>query len=204
MKLYFYPGACSLASHIVAREAGLALDLDKVNLADKSTASGKDFRAINAKGCVPALELDNGELLTEGPAIMQYLADQNPASGLAPANGTLARYRLQEMLGFISTELHKRYSPLFNPASPESVRADSIAALQRQYGLLDQRLAAHEWLVGDQFTAADAYLFTATNWAAHVGFDLSAFPAVLAHQQRVGARPAVQAALVAEGLIPQA
>ncbi|WP_321877752.1 glutathione transferase GstA [Paraburkholderia bannensis] len=203
MKLYFSPGACSLASHIVAREAGLDLELDKVGLGDKQTASGKDFRAINPKGCVPALELDNGELLTEGPAIMQYLADRNPASGLAPAHDSLARYRLQEMLGFISTEVHKRYSPLFNPASPDSVRADSVAALQRQYALLDKRLADHEWLVGDQFTAADAYLFTATNWAAHVGFDLSAFPAVLAHQKRVGARPAVHAALVAEGLIKQ-
>lgn len=203
MKLYFSPGACSLASHIVAREAGLDLELDKVGLGDKQTASGKDFRAINPKGCVPALELDNGELLTEGPAIMQYLADRNPASGLAPAYDSLERYRLQEMLGFISTEIHKRYSPLFNPASPESVRADSVAALQRQYALLDKRLADHEWLVGNQFTAADAYLFTATNWAAHVGFDLTAFPAVLAHQKRVGARPAVYAALVAEGLIKQ-
>lgn len=203
MKLYFFPGACSLASHIVAREAGLDIELDKVDLADKQTASGKDFRTINPKGCVPALELDNGELLTEGPAIMQYLADRNPASGLAPAYDSIARYRLQEMLGFISTELHKRYSPLFNPDSPESVRADSIAALQRQYGLLDKRLAGHEWLVGEHFTAADAYLFTATNWAGHVGVDLSAFPAVMAFQKRVAARPAVQAALVAEGLIPK-
>ncbi|WP_322047702.1 glutathione transferase GstA [Paraburkholderia sp. J67] len=203
MKLYFFPGACSLASHIVAREAGLALELDKVNLADKSTASGKDFRTINAKGSVPALEIDNGELLTEGPAIMQYLADQNPERGLAPANGTLARYRLQEMLGFISTEVHKRYSPLFAPNTPDSVRADSIAALQRQYGLLDKRLAEHAWLVGDHFTAADAYLFTVNNWAGHVGVDLSPFPAVLALQKRVFDRPAVQAAMVEEGLIPQ-
>ncbi|MBB3260777.1 glutathione S-transferase [Paraburkholderia bannensis] len=203
MKLYFSPGACSLASHIVAREAGLDIELDQVNLGNKETASGKDFRTINAKGCVPALELDNGELLTEGPAIMQYLADRNPASGLAPAHDSIARYRLQEMLGFISTELHKRYSPLFNPNSLDSVRAESIAALQRQYGLLDKRLAEHEWLVGDHFTAADAYLFTVTNWAAHVGLDLSAFPAVLTFQKRVAARPAVQAALGAEGLIPK-
>lgn len=203
MKLYFFPGACSLASHIVAREAGLDIELDKVDFADKKTASGKDFRAINPKGSVPALELDNGELLTEGPAIMQYLADRNPASALAPAYDTLARYRLQEMLGFISTELHKRYSPLFNPDAPQSVRADSTAALQRQYALLDKRLAEHEWLVGDHFTAADGYLFTVTNWAAHVGVDLSAFPAVLAFQKRVAARPAVQKALAAEGLIPQ-
>ncbi len=203
MKLYFSPGACSLASHIVAREAGLDIELDQVNLGNKETASGKDFRTINAKGCVPALELDNGELLTEGPAIMQYLADRNPASGLAPAHDSIARYRLQEMLGFISTELHKRYSPLFNPNALDSVRAESIAALQRQYGLLDKRLAEHEWLVGDHFTAADAYLFTVTNWAAHVGVDLSAFPAVLTFQKRVAARPAVQAALGAEGLIPK-
>ncbi|HEV3430175.1 MAG TPA: glutathione transferase GstA [Paraburkholderia sp.] len=203
MKLYFYPGACSLASHIVAREAGLDIELDKVDFADKKTASGKDFRAIAPKGAVPALELDNGELLTEGPAIMQYLADRNPASGLAPAYDTLARYRLQEMLGFISTEVHKRYSPLFDPNTPASVRADSIAALQRQYALLEKRLAEHQWLVGDQFTAADGYLFTVTNWASHVGVDLSAFPAVLAFHKRVAARPAVQKAMVAEGLIAQ-
>jgi glutathione S-transferase len=201
MKLYYYPGACSLSPHIVAREAGVAIELEKVDLKSKRTESGADFSQINPKGSVPALQLDNGELLTEGQVIAQYLADLNPDSKLAPANGTLARYRLQEWLGFINSELHKTYSPLFNPATPDAVREDRKAALHKHYALLEQRLAQQSWLLGDEFSAADAYLFTVTNWAPHVGVDLSQFVAIATFQQRVAQRPHVQAALEAEGLI---
>lgn len=201
MKLYYSPGACSLSPHIVAREAGVALELEKVDIKTKRTESGADFRQINPKGSVPALQLVNGEVLTEGQVIAQYLADLNPASGLAPANGTLARYRLQEWLGFINSELHKSYSPLFNPATPETVREERKAALNRHYSLLEQRLSRQPWLLGEAFTAADAYLFTVTNWAAHVDLDLSQFGAVAAFQQRVLQRPLVQVAMQAEGLI---
>ncbi|CAG9274740.1 glutathione transferase GstA [Paraburkholderia unamae] len=200
MKLYYLAGACSLAPHIVAREAGVALEIEAVDVREKRTASGKDFRAINPKGSVPALELDNGEILTEGPAIIQYLADLKPATGLAPANGTMARYRLQEMLAFLSSEVHKRHVPFFYPAY-ESVRALSLDALYAHYALLEQRLSAQEWLVGEHFTGADAYLFTLTTWAGHVGLDLARFPAVSAFRERVAQRPAVRAALEAEGLL---
>ncbi len=204
MKLYYFPGACSLSPHIVAREAGIDLQLVKVDLRAKRTEHGEDFHGINPKGAVPVLELDNGERLTEGPAIVQYLADLKPASGLAPANGTMARYRLQEWLGCINSELHKGYSPLFNPSTPETVRQERKDALRRHYALVEQHLATHPWLVGDRFTVADAYLFTVTNWAGHVGLDLSAFTALAAFQQRVAARPAVLAALQAEGVLAEA
>ncbi|KRE90588.1 glutathione S-transferase [Frateuria sp. Soil773] len=200
MKLYYTPGACSLSPHIVALEAGIDLSLEKVDGKAKRTAGGEDFWQINPKGYVPVLELDNGERLTEGPAIVQYLADLKPESGLAPANGTLARYRLQEMLGYINSELHKTYSPLFKPDTPEQTRAERKDYLRRRYALLEDVLARQPFLLGDRFTAADAYLFTVTNWAKHVDVDLSEFTALGAFQQRVGERPAVQAALVAEGL----
>ena len=198
MKLYYSPGACSLASHIVAHAAGIELQLDKVDMGSKQTASGQDFAAINPKGYVPALELDNGELLTEGTAIVQYLADLAPASGLAPANGTLPRYRLQEMLGYINSELHKNYSPLFNKQTSPDVRKEKEDALRKRYGLLETTLGKQSFLLGDGFTAADAYLFTVTNWSNYVKLDLAAFPNLLAFQQRVAALPAVQAALKAE------
>ncbi|ULU23145.1 glutathione transferase GstA [Dyella terrae] len=204
MKLYYAAGACSLSPHIVALEAGIPVELEKVDNKAKRTASGEDFLQINPKGYVPALKLDSGELLTEGPAIVQYLADLKPESGLAPANGTTARYRLQEVLGYINSELHKTYSPLFKPDTPDAVREERTAYLHKRYALLDQHLAKHEWLVGDHFTAADAYLFTVTNWAQHVNFDLSDLPAILAFQKRVAARPSVQAALKAEGLLKAA
>jgi glutathione S-transferase len=205
MKLYYSSGACSLSPHIVAREAGIAVELVKVDTKTKRTESGADFLAINPKGYVPTLELDNGEVLTEGPAIVQYLADLKPASGLAPANGTLARYRLQEMLGYINSELHKSYSPLFKPDTPEATRQERKEYLHKRYAFLDGVLAKQPWLLlGDQFTAADAYLFTVTNWARHVELDLSGFPAVLAFQQRVAERPAVQAAMDFEGLARRA
>ncbi len=200
MKLFYSPGACSLASHIVAREAGIDIDLDKVDLGTKQTASGQDFLALSPKGYVPVLGLENGEVLTEGTAILQYLADLAPASGLAPANGTLPRYRLQEMLGYINSEIHKNYSPLFNKKSSPEVRQERTDYLHKRYGLLETILGTGPYLFGDQFTAADAYLFTVTNWARLVKVDLAAFPNLQAFQQRVGARPAVQAALKAEGL----
>jgi glutathione S-transferase len=200
MKLYYSSGACSLSPHIVALEAGIALQFEKVDGKAKRTESGQDFWQVNPKGYVPALELDNGELLTEGPAIVQYLADLKPESHLAPANGTLARYRLQEMLGYINSELHKSYSPLFKEETPEVTRAERKEYLQRRYQFIEDVLAKQPWLLGDHFTVADAYLFTVTNWARHVELDLSGFPALLAFQKRVADRPAVQTVLEAEGL----
>lgn len=204
MKLYYAAGACSLSPHIVALEAGIAVELEKVDTKAKRTASGEDYWQINPKGYVPALQLDNGELLTEGTAIVQYLADLKPESGLAPANGTTARYRLQETLGYINSELHKSYTPLFKPDTPDAVRDERKDYLRKRYALLDQHLSKHDWLIGEQFTVADAYLFTVTNWAQHVGLDLSDFPAIVAFQQRVASRPQVQSALKAEGLLKAA
>ena len=200
MKLYYSPGACSLSPHIVAREAGIELALEKVDLKARRTETGRDYLAINPKGYVPALELDNGEVLTEGPVIAQYLADLKPDARLAPANGTNERYRLQETLGYINSEIHKSYSPLFNPVTPPEVREERKAYLRKRYDLLDKTLAQQPLLFGDQFTVADAYLFTVTNWARSVELDLSEFAALDTFQQRVAARPAVQAALQAEGL----
>jgi len=200
MKLYYMPGACSLSPHIVALEAGIPLQLVKVDGNTKRTENGDDFLQINPKGYVPTLVLDSGEVLTEGPATVQYLADQKPESALAAPNGTLPRYRLQEMLGYINSELHKTYSPLFKPDTPEATRAERKQYLLRRYQLIEGVLAKQPFLLGDRFTVADAYLFTITNWAKHVELDLSGFPALLAFQKRVAERPAVQEALEAEGL----
>ncbi|MCL2726625.1 MAG: glutathione transferase GstA [Polyangiaceae bacterium] len=200
MKLYCSPGACSLSTHIVARESGITLQLEKVDLQDKRTASGADFYQINSKGLVPALALDNGEILTEAPVIMQYLADLKPECGLVPAHGTFTRYRLQEMLGFLSSEVHKSYSPLFNPSTTDTVRSECKDRLHRHYAWLEKILARQPWLVGQRFTAADAYLFTLTNWANYFGIVLSEFIAISVFQQRVASRPHVQAALEAESL----
>lgn len=200
MKLYYMPGACSLSPHIVALEAGIPLQLVKVDGKTKRTENGEDFLQVNPKGYVPTLVLDNGDVLTEGPAIVQYLADQRPDSALAPANGTLSRYHLQEMLGYINSEMHKAYTPLFKPDTPEATRGERKEYLLRRYQFIEDLLAKQLWLMGDQFTVADAYLFTITNWARHVELDLSGFPALLAFQKRVAERPAVQAALEGEGL----
>ncbi len=200
MKLYFAPGACSLSPHIVANELGIPVSLVKVDTQKKVTESGADFWAINPKGYVPAVELDNGHVLTEGTAIVQYLADSKPDGKLAPAAGSFERVRLQEMLGYINSELHKSYSPLFNPKTPAETRADREEYLRKRYGLIEKQLEGKQFLFGDQFTVADAYLYTVTNWAAYVKLDLSSFPNLLAFQARVAARPAVQAALKAEGL----
>ncbi|WEN13545.1 glutathione transferase GstA [Rhodanobacter sp. AS-Z3] len=201
MKLYYMPGACSLSPHIVALEAGLPVQLIRVDGKTKRTENGDDFLQINPKGYVPALQLDSGDLLTEGQAIVQFLADQKPESGLAPANGTLPRYHLLELLSYISSELHKTYSPLFNPSTPAEVRQERKDYLRKRYATLDSLLAKQDWLLGDHFTVADAYLFTVTNWAKHVDLDLSEFAGLTAFQQRVAARPMVQAALAAEGLL---
>lgn len=204
MKLYFSPGACSLSPHIVAREAGIALSLEKVDTKARRTESGRDYLQINPKGYVPALELEDGQVLTEGPAIVQYLADLKPDSGLAPANGTFERVRLQEMLGYINSELHKSYSPLFAPDTPQDIRHEREAYLRRRYVLVEERLAKQPFLLGERFTVADAYLFVVTNWSRVVKLDLSEFPALLEFQKRVAQRPAVQAAMAAEGLIKAA
>ena len=201
MKLYYAPGACSLSPHIVAREAGIPLELVKVSTKTHSIKAENDYYEVNPKGYVPAIEIKPGEVLTEGPAIVQYLADQKPASGLAPANGTLERYRLQEMLGYINSEIHKSYSPLFSDKTTPEVRAEKIEYLGKRYGLIDKQLQGRDYLFGSTFTVADAYLFTVTNWAHHVKLDLSGFPNLTAFQKRVAARPAVQAAMKEEGLI---
>ncbi|MFT3791639.1 MAG: glutathione transferase GstA [Rudaea sp.] len=200
MKLYYAPGACSLSPHIVAQELGVPLTLEKVDTKTKKTEAGADFLAINPKGYVPALELDDGQLLTEGPAIVQYLGDLKPGNTLVPANGTFARVRLQEMLGYINSEIHKTYSPLFQADTPEQTRENRKAYLQKRYALLDAILAKQPWLLGKDFSAADAYLFVVTRWAKATHVDLSAFPALAAFQERVAARPAVQKAMAAEGL----
>lgn len=201
MKLYYSPGACSLSPHIVASELGLDVQLEKVDTKSHTLASGGDYFKVNPKGYVPALEIKAGQILTEGPAIVQYLGDQKPELGLVPAAGTVERYRLQEMLGYINSELHKTYSPLFNPnTNPETVE-ERKGYLKKRYQYLDEILGRHEYLLGDKFTAADAYLFTVTNWAGYVKLDLSGFPNIQAFQKRVAARPAVQKAMKEEGLI---
>jgi len=203
MKLYYSPGACSLSPHIVAHELGAALSIEKVDTKTKRTETGRDYWQINPKGYVPALELDNGEVLTEGPAIVQYLADQKGNTQLAPANGTLARARLQEMLNYITSEIHKTYSPLFKDDTPEATREERKAYLTRRYEYIERILAKQQWLLGDHFTVADAYLFTVTRWATAVKLDLSGYPALLAFQERIAKRPGVQAAMLSEGLIKQ-
>jgi glutathione S-transferase len=201
MKLYYSPGACSLSPHIVALESGIELKLQKVDTKTKAMEGGGDFWTINPKGYVPALELENGELLTEGPVIVQYLADQKPAAGLVPAAGTLERYRVQEMLGYINSELHKNYSPLFNAKTLPEVREEKLESLRKRYELIEKKLEGRDYIVGDHFTAADAYLFTVTNWSRAVKLDLAAFPNLMAFQKRVAARPSVQTAMKEEGLI---
>jgi len=201
MKLFLKPGSCSLASHIVLEEIGRPYDTETVDLAKKLTASGADFWAINPKGYVPALLLDDGDLLTEGPAILQYLADLAPELQLAPANGSKARYQLQSWLTFIGTEVHKNFSPFFNPAATPEMKELARANLQRRLGYVNDQLAGRDLLMGDTFSVADAYLFTVVGWAKFVQLDLSAWPHLIAFQGRVAARPATQRALKAEGLI---
>ena len=201
MKLYFSPGACSLSPHIVLREAEMAFDLEQVDVRTKKTKNGGDFLQINPKGQVPTLALDDGDILTEGPAIVQWIADKVPDKKLAPASGSLERTKLQSWLNFISTELHKGFSPLFNPSMPDAAKQFFRERLATRFQHLDKHLADNDYLMGKAFSVADAYLFTVSNWAAHTGVDLSGFANVLAYRKRVGARAAVQAAMQAEGLI---
>ncbi len=198
MKLYYSPGACSMSPNIVAHEAGIPVTLERVDGRAKKTHDGRDFWAINPKGYVPTLELDDGEILTEGPAIVQYLADLKPEANLIPPAGTFARTRVQEMLGYINSEIHKSYSPLFNPNATPEVRAERTAYLHKRYAIIEKQLEGKTYLFGDQFTIADAYLFTVTAWAQFVKLDLAAFPNLVAFQARVAARPAVVAAMAAE------
>jgi glutathione S-transferase len=203
MKLYYAPGACSLSPHIVATEAGIPLDLVKVDTKTKTIQQEGDFWAVNPKGYVPALELDNGEVLTEGPAIVQFLADQRPAARLVPENGSFERTRVQEMLNYITSEIHKSYSPLFKPDVLPAVREERLEYLRKRYSLLEKRLDGRKYLFGEQFTIADAYLFVVTNWARGVKLSLVEFPNIEAFQKRVGSRKSVLQAMRAEGLIPE-
>ncbi|WP_038202519.1 glutathione transferase GstA [Xenophilus azovorans] len=201
MKLYYSPGACSLSPHIALMEAGLAFEPVLASTKSHKLQDGTDYYTINPLGYVPVLELDDGTRLREGPAIVQYIADQAPTKNLAPANGTLQRYRLQEWLTFIGTEVHKGFSPLFNPAIPEEVKVIFKDKLKSRYQWLNAQLEGRDFLMGEHFSVADGYLFTVTNWTKPMNIDLSPYPHVQAWHARVGARPAVQAAMKAEGLI---
>jgi glutathione S-transferase len=201
MKLYYSPGACSLSPHIALREAGLAFEPVLASTKSHKLQDGTDYYGINPLGYVPMLELDDGTRLREGPAIVQYVADLAPGKNLAPANGTLPRYRLQEWLTFIGTEIHKTFSPLFNPNMPEEAKAVFKSKLESRYEWLNGQLADKQFVMGEHFTVADGYLFTVTNWTKPMGIDLSAFPNVAAWHARIAARPAVQEAMKVEGLI---
>jgi glutathione S-transferase len=204
MQLYYSPGACSLASHITLREAGLPFDLKRTDTKTKKLEDGGDYFAVNSKGAVPALRLDDGQVLTEGPAILQYIADQKPDSKLVPKAGTIERYRVLEWLNFITSEIHKTFSPLFNPAADAGVKAYATQNLEKKFDWLNKQLAGKQYLTGDNFTIADAYLFVVTNWSNFVGIDLGRWPALQQFVARVAARPKVQEALAAEGLLKKA
>ena len=201
MKLYYSPGACSLSPHIVLHEAGIKADLEKVNLRSKQTESGADFNAINSKGYVPALQLDNGLVLTEGPAIVQYLADQKPGAGLAPAAGSMERLQLQEWLNFITSEVHKPLGSLFNQAMPAEWKSVVLALIDKRLSWIDAQLKGKPYLMGQSFSVADAYLFTVLRWAVYFKMDFDNYPEIKSYFARVETRPAVQAALKAEGLV---
>jgi glutathione S-transferase len=201
MKLYYSPGACSLSPHIVLLEAGLPHTLERVDLKTKKTEKGTDYFTINSKGSVPALQLDDGRLLTEGPAVVQYLADLKPESGLAPPQGSFERYRLMEILNYITAELHKGYGPLFNPGISADWKAAVLANLDKKFQWLTDYFGNKPYLLGDVFTVADAYLFTVLRWSSRVGVDLAKYHVLTGYLARVGQRPEVHAALKAEGLI---
>ena len=200
MKLYYMPGACSLASHILLREAGLPVELERVGR-DKKTEHGEDFLSVNPKGYVPALRMEDGDILTENVVVHGYIADLKPDSKLAPAHGTKARVKQDELAVFISTEIHKSYGPMFNPTITDEARKAAIDKLTTRYTMIEKILSdGRPYLTGDTFATVDAYLFTVTNWSNMLKVDLSAFPKLMAFQARVAARPAVQASLIAEGL----
>ena len=201
MKLYYSPGACSLSPHIALREAGLAFEPVLASTKTHKLTDGTDYYTINELGYVPLLELDDGSRLREGPAIVQYIADQAPGKNLAPANGTMERYRLQEWLTFIGTEIHKSFSPLFNAAISDDVKKIYRDRLASRFQWVDGQLAGKQYLTGDNFTVADGYLFTVTNWAKPMGIDLTPYANLVAVRERIAARPAVQEAMRAEGLL---
>lgn len=205
MKLFYAAGACSLSPHIVLRELGLPFSLEAVDLKTKTTTSGVDFAKINPKGYVPALQLENGEVLTEGSAIVQYLADKYAPGKLAPTPGTVERARLNGHLNFISAELHKAFGPLFNPAITPEAREAAVANLNRKLDIIEKTFAdGRAYLTGSEFSVADAYLFVVLSWTKHFGVDLGRLPSLAAFSQRVLARNAVQAAMTAEGLLKAA
>jgi glutathione S-transferase len=201
MKLYYAPGACSLAAHIVAREAGLDLELVRVDIPNKKTADGGDYWAINPRGYVPALQLDDGEILTEDAVILQYLADRKLDAGLVPQFGTMARYRQMEALNFAATEVHKQIGALFNPALTAEMKEVQRGVIGRRLGALEKMLDGRSFVTGERFTAADAYLFTVLNWSDLHRIDLGPWPNIRAYVARIAARPQVQEAMKAEGLL---
>ena len=201
MKLYYSPGACSLSPHIALREAGLTFEAIAAPTKTHRLADGTDYYTINPLGYVPLLVLDDGTQLREGPAIVQYIADQAPGKNLAPANGTLDRYQMQAWLNFIGTELHKNFGPLFNPATADDMKTATKTRIAGRLKWVEGELAGKTYLMGDNFTVADGYLFTVSNWAPRVGIDLSPYPNLLAYRTRIAARPAVHEAMKAEGLL---
>jgi glutathione S-transferase len=201
MKLYYVPSACSLSPHIVLLEAGLPFTLEKIDFATKKMPTGIDYFTINSKGAVPALQLDDGRVLTEGPAIVQYLADLKPDSGLAPRAGTFERYQLMEILNYITSEVHKGFSPLFNPKISADWKASVLANLEKKFDWLTGFLTGKTFLMGNTFTVADAYLFTVMNWTGLLKIDLGKWPVLTAYQSRIAQRPKVQQALKEEGLL---
>jgi glutathione S-transferase len=201
MKLYYAKGACSLSPHIVLIEAGLPYTLEKVDMGSKKTDQGVDYLTVNSKGAVPALQLDDGKVLTEGPAVVQYLADLKPESGLAPRAGTFERYQLMEILNYLTSEVHKSFGPLFNPASSADMKANAKATLDKKFEWLTAFLGSKTYLLGSTFTVADAYLFTLLSWTSHVGIDLGKWPLLSAYHSRIAQRPKVQQALREEGLL---
>jgi glutathione S-transferase len=200
MKLYYSPGACSMAPHIVLREAGYQFDLVKVDIPNKKTAGGDDYWKVNPKGYVPALQLDDGQVLTEVGVICQYLADQKPESGLAPKFGTMERYRLMETLNFAASEIHKQIGALFNPKMTPEMKEVQLGVIERRFNALEKALEGKQYATGDKFSVADAYLFTVLNWTGMHKIDLGKWPNIQSFMARVGARPAVQETLKAEGL----
>ncbi len=191
MKLYYFPGACSLSPHIVLLEAGLPFTMVKIDSKTKKTESGADYLAVNSKGAVPALQLDDGRVLTEGPAVVQYLADLKPESGLAPRAGSFERYQLMEILNYITSEIHKSFSPLFNPAASADMKEASVTNLAKKFDWLSGFLGKKPYLLGNTFTVADAYLFTVLNWTGHVKIDLGKWPVLAEYKARVAKRPKV-------------